>query len=282
MKSRYFSNKAIQNPYIEITDIISMNSNKKNEFITKFNQNGFVIFKCSPLPIAEFIEKNLLGLSSFFGTIKRHNRSKENGISVISTDEGYMEQYLATTNLEHPLHTDGPFETTPPKIVALHCEKQSATGGDTQIVSSCLLYEYLLNYYPTELKLMFQQNAFTCNRDNQTATVPFFKVINNLLHMVYRLDNIVKVDVLPELHNTFHNIIKEFISRKENQIKVKLNPNELAVFDNTAILHGRSAYEGNRRMNRLWLNADNIEYSEKLQIGFVPNNKSGIEFLKSI
>lgn len=253
-------------------DIISV----KNDIFRMINKYGFVILE---LKVSEDMKRDLLSLSMIFGTVKKHNRSDETGISLITPLEGYPE-YLATTNLEHPIHTDGPFEKDPPKIVALQCEIASMTGGLSKILSANAIFEYLVRNEPAGLRALFDSEAFTCARDNQIYTTSIFKVVENRIQMVYRYDQIVRVSIKPEAEDAFKLII-QYVNSTDNQLVFRLQPGQILITDNTVILHGRTSFpEGEtRKFNRLWFYGDG---DLSLSFGFTPVSVEGRSFIEKL
>ncbi|NEQ84416.1 MAG: TauD/TfdA family dioxygenase [Moorea sp. SIO2I5] len=258
--------------YLDITEAslsISKLSELRNWEIEKllhcFNTYGFVIVQCVSLDNS--IEDFLL-LTEIFGNLTRHNRADERGIVPIRPMAGYSE-YLGASNEPHFLHTDGPFEKNPPKVMALQCEVPDPIGGFSLLVSSKAIYKYLAEQDYNGLKLLFDPNIFSIKRDNQFHKRAIFNLKNNRVEMAFRdNDGKASVSVLPEASRAF-NLIREFVNNPKNQIVFKLEKGQILITDNTSVLHGRTGFSINstRKLNRL--NFDGLsQYYSRLLFGF--------------
>ncbi|MCP6763132.1 MAG: TauD/TfdA family dioxygenase [Fischerella sp. CENA71] len=256
---------------LKISKVSEISESDLENLFVIFNKFKFVILECEPLLN---IQDNLLALKKYFGRIKRHKRSLENGISVIENlgNSPLSNTYLATTNQTHLMHTDGPFEIEPPKIVAMQCERSSKEGGLSQIVYAESVYEYLMKNHFQELVDLFTY-PLTITRDHQTATQKIFVEQEGRISMIFRADSIISTTIPLQLEKAF-NIIKHYVNCLNNQLIFKLQANQIILLDNTSVLHGRTSFPCNeaRKLNRLWFDG-NSEYSHHLQLGFIPRSK---------
>jgi alpha-ketoglutarate-dependent taurine dioxygenase len=218
--------------------------------------------------------ENLLALKKFFGSVKRHQRSDENGVVPVEN----LGQPLATTgrisatNQNHPLHTDGSADMEPPKIVALQCETPSKSGGFSQLVYAASVYEYLTENYLQELQNLFT-NPVSITKGFKTASRALFLEKEGRISMTFQANSIVSLEMPPQIEKVF-NIIKKYVNDPKNQFIFPLKANQILLLNNTCILHGRTAFPDNevRKLNRLWFDGIS-EYSQYLQFGFIPKSK---------
>ncbi|MGJ5673487.1 MAG: TauD/TfdA family dioxygenase [Nostochopsis sp.] len=252
----------------KVTDISTFDLQRLFDIFNKFK---FVILECEAIPN---IQDNLLALEKYFGSIKRHQRSIANGISSIENTGSSQRPiiYLANTNQTHLIHTDGAFEIESPKIVAMQCEKSSKNGGLSQIVYAESVYEYLKENYTQELQKLFTY-PLNITRGNLTATRSIFIEKKGKITMTYRADSIISVTIPPQIENAYE-IIRKYVNDTRNQFIFKLKENQIILFDNTSILHGRTSFPDHekRKLNRLWFDGIS-EYSHYLQLGFSPKSK---------
>ncbi|KOP23554.1 taurine catabolism dioxygenase TauD [Hapalosiphon sp. MRB220] len=266
-----YSKDYINQLTIKISKVTDISDIEEKKLFEIFNQFKFVILECEQLPD---IQENLLALTKYFGCIKRHKRSLENGITLIENlgNSPLSNNYLATTNQTHLMHTDGPFEIEPPKIVAMQCERPSKEGGLSQIVYAESVYEYLMKNHFQELLDLFTY-PLTITRDHQTAKQKIFVEREGRISMIFRADSIISTAIPIQLEKAF-NIIKHYANCLNNQLIFKLQANQIILLDNTSVLHGRTSFPDHedRKLNRLWFDG-NSEYSHHLQLGFIPRSK---------
>jgi alpha-ketoglutarate-dependent taurine dioxygenase len=195
-----------------------------------------------------------LRLPHVFGSVGRHNRANQDGIVTITPLAGY-DDYLGASNLEHPLHTDGPFERIQPLVMSLLCDLPALEGGETTLVSSKAAYLHLLNHEPESLRALFDDDAFYIRRGGQAVTVPMFRVQNNRIHLAFRYDGVGDVSIKPSGQRAFDTLLA-FLQDPKNVAQFTLPGRHLLVCDNGSVLHGRRAFPEHmeRRMLRLNMN----------------------------
>jgi alpha-ketoglutarate-dependent taurine dioxygenase len=154
----------------------------------------------------------------------------------------------------------------------MQCEIPSKNGGFSQIVYGESVYEYLTENHPQELQKLFT-HPVTITRDGETATRAVFVEKKGRITITFRSDSVVSTAIPPQIEKAY-NIIKNYINTPNNQAIFKLKANQILLWDNTAILHGRTPFPNNelRKLNRLWFDGIS-EYSHHLQFGFIPKSK---------
>lgn len=241
----------------------------RKEIFTKFNSWGFVILEFKS---CEHPRQALLSLQKLFGSTIYHDHSDIDGIVPVTPIPNKPE-YINTTNQDQPLHTDGAFEVEPPKIVALQCEFAAAQGGYSRLLRGEVLYKYLAEKNPESLLALFEADAFSIIRSQKKLTRPIFGYKNNRLNLAFRFDKTVTTSVNPKAQEAFK-LAVDFIINPQNQMIFKLKENQIIVQDNTRVMHGRTAFIGNRKMNRLWLNGYST-CNDEFKLGFFPCSEAG-------
>lgn len=254
---------------LKISKVAEISDADLQELFEIFNKFKFVILECDPLPNPQ---ENLLALKKIFGSVKRHQRSDQDGMTTIENAGKDNNIYLANTNQTHLMHTDGAFEIIPPKIVAMQCEKNSENGGLSQIIYAESVYEYFIKNYPQELHKLFTY-PLTITRGDLTATRAVFVEQEDRISASFRADSIISVVIPTQIENAY-NLIRDYVNDPQNQLVFKLKEHQIIVFDNTSVLHGRTSFPDNevRKLNRLWFYGDS-EYTDNLQLGFIPKSK---------
>ncbi|MEQ8996223.1 MAG: TauD/TfdA family dioxygenase [Coleofasciculus sp. B1-GNL1-01] len=251
---------------IKVENVMHMQETECLSMLKTINDSGFLIIECQD------IYKNresLLYLSNFFGKIVYHDHSCNDGVVPIMPIFNNP-QYVNTTNQTLSLHTDGSFETNPPKVIAMQCEIAANRGGLTQLINAKLIYEYLYQIAPNDILMLFQPDVFTVTRNKKTATRAVFEYKNGRVQMAFRSDHAARILVKPQAVKLF-NLIKDFISNPQHQTILKLKRNQILILDNTKVLHGRTSFKRTekRKINRIWFNGKS-NYSSYLRLGFLP------------
>lgn len=260
------ANISIQDLTYNLTSLNALNTSIKSKIFHSFNTSGFFILEGNNLEQSNDI---FLSLSRWFGKVLDHEQANSQGVIPIRVMPNYPE-YVNTKNDDLALHTDGSFESIPPKVMALYCEVAAKQGGETLLVDGKLVYEYVAKTDPTGLIALFEPEAFSIKRDSRSATRAIFTENNDRIYMAFRADNNANFSVHPKAVKAF-NLIKNFVADSANQLIFKLQPNQILILDNTRILHGRTRFDINsqRQLNGLWFDG-NCSESADLTIGFVP------------
>ncbi len=248
---------------VSVESVSRLSTAQATQIRDRFDRLGFVVLRVppSPQPRTEF-----LALSRYFGSIIHHEHSEADGIVPVAPLNHHPE-YVNTTNKELLPHTDGSFALQPPKVVAMQCEVAAASGGLTTFVEAQWIYETLKQRDPEGLETLFRPDALTVKRSNRVATKPIFQRCSDRVEMVFRADSAARVTIAPPCVTAFETI-KTLAQDPANQLCFQMQPGDIFVFDNTRILHGRTAFaEGDdRRLNRLWF--DGKPEGEPLEFGF--------------
>ena len=266
IRQTFDSSFKINDAIIDAESISSMGSFLVSKMYEVFNTWGFVIIH--PTSVQNFTNE-LSSIQEYFGRIIKHNRSGNDGISLISPMEGYP-NYFGTTNEATGLHTDGSASPRPPQIVILQCEIPSKKGGDSQLLSCKALYDYLSNFHSEQLHTLFDPEAFTIIRDKETYTRPVFYFYDDRVFTVFRANGIADVKISSKASKAFELAI-EFTHDIKNILQFKLRKNQVLIIDNTAVMHGRTRFPLNslRKLNRVYLDGQ-IKRPEILYFGIEP------------
>ncbi|MEC4887652.1 MAG: TauD/TfdA family dioxygenase [Scytonema sp. PMC 1070.18] len=256
---------------LKISEVAKIKDTELQRLFDIFNKFKFVIIECESSPNPR---ENLLALRRFFGSVKRHKRSDQDGIVPVQNFGNTLatSDQISATNKQHLLHTDGSFDLDPPKVVAMQCEIPAETGGFSQIVYGEAIYEYLNKNYLEELQNLFS-NPITITRGRETATRAMFVSKEGRVLITFRYDSVISITIPKEV-KTAVEIVKDYILNPNNQFIYKLKFHQILVIDNTSLLHGRTSFPNNefRKINRLWFDGIS-EYFNSLQFGFTPKSQ---------
>jgi gamma-butyrobetaine dioxygenase len=218
---------------------------------------GFIILHhvpCNPLSVLEVGGK--------FGYVKETNFGRY--FEVYSRPDG---NDLAYRSVQLGPHTDNPYRDPVPGIQLLHCLVNETTGGLSTLVDSVRVVSTLAKEDPsgyallcsTPVKYRFVDKGtelvthrpiINVNRDGQTLGV----------HYSPRLDGLplLPVQTLRRFHSA-RKRLGELFTDPANEIRFKLEPGELMLFDNSRVLHGRTAYDptqGHRHLQGCYIDLD--------------------------
>lgn len=218
-----------------------------------FNAFGFVIMEFEPRSEPK---EDLLALSPFFGRVVRHNRSDRYGILAVNADKP-VEGFIDSSNEAHPPHTDGAFKDAPEKVVALQCVLPAKVGGTSLLGSGKLAHDALADRHPRDLIELYDTDAISIQRNEQSSTKPIFRREDDLVTMCFRMDQTAKTAVKPSAQKGFQRL-KEALD--QNLFRFDLKPHQILIIDNLSLVHGRDAFpQGtSRHYNRLNFDGDGL------------------------
>jgi alpha-ketoglutarate-dependent taurine dioxygenase len=196
--------------------------------------------------------ESLCQLGRCFGKPIFHKLSDKHGIHPIRYIPGYPE--YANANVEElDLHTDGSFEKTPPTFMLMYCERPAEEGGDSRLASGDRLYRHLRADRPYDLSVLSRPGVFTITRDNRRAQQSVFTTVNGRVRIAYRSGTDIRLEIDPEAVAAFH-YVQRWLQQPSNFMTFKLGASDILIFDNTRMLHGRSAFarESSRSLYGLW------------------------------
>lgn len=242
----------------------------RRAFAEIFNAHGYVIVRpcLKATRHSEDLGSGVLGLGHLLGSIQPHQRSNPLGVSYITNRHGSRPDFIGTMSRDHPLHTDGPYESVPPRLVVMQCLEAAPTGGETLLFPGHTLVRRLLQESPLSIGLL-RTRTITVRRAHQRAS---FTVLSRnsaeRLEMRYRYDNVIEITCDDEIASLYRNAIPRLLSKRHDMIAYKLRRGEVIVLDNTAVLHGRTSFSGTRCLARLWFRGDSEFCRTTLAFGF--------------
>lgn len=240
----------MQKPLITVENIENMSPDQAAEVAGMMNAHGCVQIIQSGRKSDPVTSLRILGQR--FGKPIFHKLSDPYGIHPIRYIPGYPE--YANANVEElGLHTDGSFEQIPPAVMMIHCEIPAALGGDSTLASGEMLYHHLRISFPDYLLALQLPNAFTIIRDDRSAERAVFTRIGERLRIAYRSGNDVRINIHPDAVDAFE-YVRKWLLDGDNFMQFKLASGDTLIFDNTRMLHGRTAFErtDRRTLHGLW------------------------------
>ena len=175
---------------------------------------------------------------------------------------------LAYTNLGLGCHLDNPYRDPVPGLQLLHCLESSTEGGESILQDGFMAAKILREEDSTHFGLLSQHWVSFRFRDSSAdlqARGPLIE-LNDLEEVIRVRFNNRSIDTLklpPAIMQSFYPAYRHFaeiLERAEQQIVFKLQPGELILFDNTRILHARTAYSagGTRHLQGAYSDLDGL------------------------
>jgi alpha-ketoglutarate-dependent taurine dioxygenase len=189
-----------------------------------------------------------------YGQIVWHKLSDPADGAVKIESDADKPLYISATSGDTGMHTDNTFGSQKVKLIALACEKALAKEGISKLIHSVEIYRHLSETNPKDLPLLFEPDVLTVERDGEIASKSIFSLNQGgRLEISYRADDIAEIKIKPSAQAIFREI-REFVENPKNQTVFALKPGQILLVDNTAVLHGRSAFDPSkpRLLYRWW------------------------------
>ncbi len=256
---------------VEIDRVSNMSEDQIERMYQRFNAYGVVIVEHSPVSAAV---EELAALGAYFGNPVVHDRADERGLVTIAELKDHKE-FVGAGSGPHLMHTGGTFMEWKyvPKVVLLQCEIQSRIGGLSMIAPGANAYRYFAENDPKGLQMLKDPQIFSIRRSfsgegkygntgvSGKAIFDEKRLGDGRVWLTFRFDGSVKLDIRPDEANEVYDRLVQFFDNSENQIRFKLQPNQILVCDNTSVVHSRSAFQAGskRKLNRLQCDGDRSE-----------------------
>lgn len=211
-------------------------------FLDGCSQAGFGILKGVPQD-PELLEK----IVSRFGFIRETNYGRLFHVKVKHNPEN-----LADTSMALSPHTDNPYRNPVPTLQLLHCLESSTSGGETILVDGFRIAEYIYNSSIGHFNMLCNSPVSFRYRTEHVwleAKTTLLGLDSQGYIQRVRLNNRsirpfdVNMSRLPEFYKAYQYLLN-CVGSDRFQVRFKLNPGDLILFDNERILHGRTAYKG--------------------------------------
>ena len=203
----------------------------------------------------------ILDVVSLFGYPKETNYGKFYDVIARNNPEN-----LADTQLGLPPHTDNPYRNPTPGMQVLHCLKSDTTGGETILVDGFNVATNLMETQRDYFELLcnhaidfkFENKAFLLknrapiievNAEGKIEKVKF----NNRSVQPFKFEN----NNMLKYYEAYQYFESE-LQNATNQLRFKLEPSHLIIFDNERLLHGRTSYNlyGERHLQGCYVDKD--------------------------
>jgi gamma-butyrobetaine hydroxylase len=219
---------------------------------------GFAILKSVPC-----VEGEVLSVISEFGFVRNTNYGP-----LFEVRTTVNANNLAFTNLGLGCHLDNPYRDPVPGIQLLHCLQSSTAGGESILQDGFMAASLLREENQQHFDILSQQWINYRFQDADTdlqARAPMFEVNdkNEIIKVRYNNRSIATLKLPPHKVTAFYAAYRhyaEILQREALQITFKLAPGELMLFDNTRVMHARTAFSdaGTRHLQGAYSDLDSL------------------------
>jgi len=192
--------------------------------------------------------------------------------SVVSGSGQHADSAYASIGLEP--HTDGTYSYEGPGFQVLHFTQTGDSGGESELVDGMAVCQQLRELNPAYVKtlatvevparyvepgveLVARRPALRFNHLGRFSQISF----NNYDRTPLWLPP-AEMDAFYEAYLALH----ELVMQPSNRFVRRLDEGEALIFDNWRLLHGRTAFTGERRFQGGYLNQEDVQ-SRRLTLG---------------
>ncbi|SEG91215.1 gamma-butyrobetaine dioxygenase [Actinacidiphila yanglinensis] len=219
---------------------------------------GFALLRGVPLQ-----EGQVLAVAETFGHVRETNYGRLFDVRVEPDPNN-----LAFTSARITPHTDNPYRDPVPTLQLLHCLVNSATGGDSGLVDGFAAAAALRTEDPESFGVLTRTPVPFVFRDDRTelrADRPLIDVDPRGRIREVRFNNrsIGTLRLAPPALEAFYAAYRSFgelLLRPGLRLDLRLAPGDCLIFDNTRLLHARTAFEqdGFRHLQGAYADLDGL------------------------
>lgn len=233
-------------------------SGSKARVLETFSNYGFAILTDVPCKSGQILE-----VISHFGVNRKTNYGE-----LFEVRNEINPNNLAYSNLGLGCHTDNPYRDPVPTIQLLHCLRSSTEGGDSVLVDGFRAAE-VLREESAEHFAMLVENwinfRFSDAAADLVSRAPMIETddLGDVIRVRYNNRSIASLKLPAEKIKPFYRAYRHFggiLERDSLKITFRLEPGHLMLFDNTRVLHARTAFsaEGERHLQGAYADLDGL------------------------
>ncbi|GAA2783711.1 TauD/TfdA family dioxygenase [Kitasatospora sp. CM 4170] len=204
-------------------------------------RSGFAVLRGVPA-----VERQVLAVAGTFGFVRVTNYGELFDVRVEPDPNN-----LAFTSVAITPHTDNPYRDPVPTLQLLHCLENSATGGDSGLVDGFRAAALLREEAPEAFAVLTRTPVPFVFRDRGTelrADRPLIDVdaLGRIREVRFNNRSIGTLRGSAAELEAFYAAYRRFAAitlRPELQLEFRLDRGDCLIFDNTRLLHARTAFE---------------------------------------
>ncbi|MEI6867791.1 MAG: TauD/TfdA family dioxygenase [Actinomycetes bacterium] len=174
---------------------------------------------------------------------------------------------LAFTNLAIAPHTDNPYRNPVPTIQLLHCLRTKVEGGNSGLVDGFKVAGKIRELFPEAFEILSSE-PFLFRYESETAILecvaPIIKLstTGEIVEIRWNDRSMQSPAMSPEINLIFDALQKfaAIANDSDMALQFRINPGECIIFDNTRLLHLRTAFEsgGTRHLQGAYADLDSL------------------------
>ena len=229
------------------------------------NGKGFLLLRGLPIGAYDSNDINIInyGIGLHLGTpVCQNLKGDLLGMVMNVGDVTKKETRVYETNLYLPYHTDLS------DVFGLMCVRQAKSGGLTSLVSSGAVYNEILENYPEYLGVFYRPMYYAHLGRDSSNKAPVFsyhdgKLSTRYLRQYIELGAELQERPLSRVEIEAMNVFDEIIHKEEIRLDMMLEPGDLLLANNYAVMHSRTSFEDfdevekRRKLVRLWVKMPN-------------------------
>ncbi|MFD0531958.1 phosphonate degradation HD-domain oxygenase [Kitasatospora arboriphila] len=219
---------------------------------------GFAVLRGVPTT-----DRQVLAVARTFGHVRVTNYGELFDVRVEPDPNN-----LAFTSAAITPHTDNPYRDPVPTLQLLHCLENAAEGGDSGLVDGFAAADLLRTEAPEDFALLTRTPVPFAFRDRTTelhAERPLIETdaLGRIREIRFNNRSIGTLRLPAADLDAFYAAYRRFaaiILRPELQLTFRLDPGDCLVFDNTRLLHARTAFDhdGHRHLQGCYADLDSL------------------------
>ncbi|WP_457031344.1 2-trimethylaminoethylphosphonate dioxygenase [Kitasatospora sp. P5_F3] len=217
---------------------------------------GFALLREVPA-----VDRQVLAVAGTFGYVRATNYGELFDVRVEADANN-----LAFTNVAIAPHTDNPYRDPVPTLQLLHCLRNESEGGDSGLVDGFRAAAALRTESPadfavltgTPVPFVFRDRSTELRADRPLIEVDALGRIREVRFNNRSIGTLRGGDV--EAFYRAYRRFAEITLRPELQLEFRLGPGDCLIFDNTRLLHARTAFEqdGARHLQGCYADLDSL------------------------
>lgn len=221
---------------------------------------GFALFEGAPVTPGTVLE-----IAATFGFVRETNYGKLFDVRVEPHPSN-----LAFTGLAITPHTDNPYRDPVPTMQLLHCLSNSVEGGDSGLVDGFMAAAMLREEDPRSFDVLTRTPvdfAWSDRHHSLRARRPLIELDESARVRAVRF-NARSMQALRLGYDQiieFYRAARAFAAillRPELELKFRLGPGDCVIFDNTRLMHSRTAFDepgtGTRHLQGCYADLDGL------------------------
>ena len=236
---------------------VARNQGSRRDWLRAIVRDGLAFLRNVPTE-----EETVLSVASWIGFVRETNYGRLFDVRAVANPNN-----LAFTSLGLPAHTDNPYRDPVPGLQLLHCLATSGIVGESFFVDGLAIAEMMRREHATLFDLLVSTPVRFHFEDEQTylsSERPLIACdLRGRFEAIYYNDrSIAPLSLAPEVLRKFYSayrILAEMLKSPRSNVSILMQPGDLVVFDNTRILHGRTAFEvqdGTRHLQGCYVDKD--------------------------